>query len=128
MLYSLNTVTKKTTIAAMILGWATPDPGFGPPIELRGGNTGSLFDFLGIRETLTSEGIATEEAPPALLQVEPTGSGRNEDVVQTRVRFHPGPRLQAVVAGEIIRDEVEVACRIVGLDIGEQCDVTLGVT
>jgi hypothetical protein len=66
MLSSLNTVTKEAAIVAMILRWASPDPGLGTSIELRGGDAGSLRDLFGIGKALASERIAAEEPPPAL--------------------------------------------------------------
>src|SRR6266702_4332358 len=42
--------------------------------------------------------------------------------------FQPGARLQTVVTGEIIADDEEVTCRIVGFDVGQQSNVALGVT
>lgn len=35
-----------------------------------GGDAGGLFDLVGISKTLPSQGVATEEPPPVLLQVE----------------------------------------------------------
>jgi hypothetical protein len=71
MLYSLNTVTKETTIAARILGRPSPDPGLGSSVELSRRNTGGLLDLLGIGKTLAGQRIAAEEPPPALLEIEP---------------------------------------------------------
>jgi hypothetical protein len=48
----------------------SPDPGFGPQVELSGGNAGGLLDLLGVGKTLPGERIAAEEAPPTLLEVE----------------------------------------------------------
>lgn len=95
-------------------------------VELLGGDTSGLLTLLGVGKALPREGISSEEPPPALLPVEPPGSGRNEDVVQARMRLHPGPRLQTVVTRESIRDEIQVAGRIVRFDVGEQCDGALG--
>ncbi len=66
MLSSLNPITKETTIAAMILRWASPDPGLGPQVELRGGDAGRLRNLLGRGLALPGERIAAEEPPPAL--------------------------------------------------------------
>ena len=62
-LSSLNTVTKESAIAAMILGRPTPDPRLGAPVELSGRHAGSLFDLLGVGEALPSKRIAAEEPP-----------------------------------------------------------------
>ena len=86
-LSSLNAVTKETAIAAMILGRTSPDPGFGSQVELSGSDAGSLLDLLGIGKALPSERTATEEAPPALLQVELTCPSGDEDVMDARMCF-----------------------------------------
>ncbi len=103
----------------MILRWATPHPGLGSPVELSGGDTRGLLDFLGIGETLTSEGIAAEEAPPALLQIQPARACRNEDLMDARMPFQPGTRLETVMTAEIIRDDENVAAGIVGFDVSQ---------
>ncbi|HET8852857.1 MAG TPA: hypothetical protein VFN02_10040 [Ktedonobacteraceae bacterium] len=56
---------------SVILGRASPDPGFGSPVELSRRHASGLLDLLGIGETLTGEGITAEEAPPTFLQIEP---------------------------------------------------------
>ena len=48
-------------------GRAPPDPGLGSQIELSSGDAGSLLNLFGIGKALPGEGIATEQAPPALL-------------------------------------------------------------
>jgi hypothetical protein len=40
---------------------------------------------------------------------------------------HPGTSLSTVVAGKVVSDHEDVACRIVGLDVGKQSDVVGGV-
>ena len=52
---------------ARILGWTSPHPELGSPIELGGGDTHVLLDLFGIGETLVGERVATEEALPAFL-------------------------------------------------------------
>ncbi len=97
-------------------------------IELSRGNAGGLFDLSGSGKTLSSQGIPTEETPPAFLEVEPAGPFRNEDVMEARMLSHPGPRLSTVVAGEIVRDDVNVSVRIIGFDALKQCNVVGRVT
>jgi hypothetical protein len=72
---------------AMILGRTSPDPGLGASIELSGGDTGGLFDLLGVGKTLSSQRIPPEKTPPALLQIEPARSCWNEDVMDARMPF-----------------------------------------
>ena len=111
----------------MILGRASPDPGLRPQVELSSSNAGGLCDLLGIGKALPGQRITAEEAPPPLLQIEPTGPSRDEDVVDARMLFEPGARLETVMAAEIIADDEDVAGGIVGFDVGEQGDVALGV-
>jgi hypothetical protein len=92
-------------------------------IELRGGNPRGLLNLVGIGKALPSESIPSEEAPPALLQIEPARSSRNEDVLQTRMLSHPGPRLSTIVAGEVVGDHEDVALGIVSFDVSEQGNV-----
>jgi hypothetical protein len=123
MLRSLKAITKESSVVAVILGRPTPDPGLGAPIELSGGDTGGLFNLIIVGKTLSGKRIAAEEAPPALLQVQPTGSFRNEDVMEPRMRSHPGTSLSTVVAGKVVGDQEDIACRIVGFDVRKQRDV-----
>ena len=85
-LRSLNTITKESTIVTVILGRPSPDPGLGPPVELRGGDTGSLFDLLGIGKTLPGQCVPAKQAPPALLQIEPARPCWDEDVMEPWMR------------------------------------------
>ena len=126
-LRSLNAITKEATIVAMILGRASPDPGLRPQVELSSSNAGGLRDLLGIGKALPGQRITAEEAPPPLLQIEPTCPSRDEDVVDARMRFEPSARLETVMAAEIIADDEDVAGGIVGFDVGEPRDVALGV-
>jgi hypothetical protein len=122
-LRSSKAITKESSVVAVILGRPTPDPRMGAPIELSGGDTGGLFNLIIVGKTLSCQGITSEEAPPALLQVQPTGSFRNEDVMEPRMLSHPGTSLSTVVAGKVVSDHEDVACRIVGFDVGKQRDV-----
>src|SRR5947209_11233372 len=97
-----------------ILGRASPDPGCGSQVELGRRDTRRLLDFRWGGETLPSQGIAAEEPPPAFLQIQPTGSRRDKDVMEARMLGHPGTRLSTVMAGEIVGDDEDVACWVVG--------------
>jgi hypothetical protein len=105
----------------------SPDPRVGAPVELRSRDTRGLFDLFGIGKTLPSERIAAEEPPPALLQIEPTRSCRNEDVMDAWMPFQPGARLKAGMTTEIVGDDEQVAFGIVGFDIGQKRDVAFRV-
>jgi hypothetical protein len=52
--------------------------------ELRRCHLHRSLDLIGIRKALPSERITAEEAPPAFLEVEPTRSFGNEDVLELR--------------------------------------------
>ena len=108
-------------------GRAPPDPGLGSQVELSSGDAGGLLDLRGIGKTLPSQSIAAKEAPPALLQIEPARSRRNEDLMEARMLFQPGAGLEAVMTAEIISDNEDVAHGVIGLDVGEQGDVAFGV-
>jgi hypothetical protein len=122
-LRSLNAITKEATIVAMILGRASPDPGLSPQVELSGGDAGGLLNLLGIGKALASQGIAAEESPPALLEIEPARSGGNEDLLDAWMPFQPGAGLQAVMTAEIVGDDGDIARGVVGFDVDEQSDV-----
>ena len=122
-LSSLKTITKETPIAAMIFGWASPDPGLCANIELSSGDTGGLSNLLGIGKALSREGIAAEKPPPALLHIEPTGTRGDEDLMEARVIDQPGAPLEAGMTTEIVGDYEQVAFGIVGFDVGQKRDV-----
>ena len=126
-LCSLKAVTKETSSVPRRLRRTSPEPGFGPQVELSGGNAGGLLDLLGIGKALPRQGITAEEAPPALLEIEPARSGGNENVMDAWMRFQPGACLKTVVTTEVIRDDVDIASRIVGFNVGQQRDVAFGV-
>ena len=112
----------------MILGRPTPDPRFGSPVELRGRDASGLLNLVRIGKALSSQRIAAEEPPPALLQVEPACSSRDEDLLEPGMLSQPGAGLGAVMAGEIVGDHEDVARRVVGFDVSEQGDVVGRVT
>ncbi len=105
------------------LRWTSPDPGPGPQVELRRRDASGLLNLLRIGKALPGERIATEESPPALLQIEPARSGGNEDLLDAWMPFQPGARLQAVMTAEIVGDDVDIACGVVGFDVDEESDV-----
>ncbi len=122
-LRSLKAIGKETAIVAMILGRTTPDPRVGTPVELSGGDARGLLDLISVGKALPSQGIAAEEPPPTLLQVQPAGPSGNEDLMEPGMLSQPGAGLSTVVAGKVVRDDEDVARRIVGFDVGQQGDV-----
>src|SRR6266852_5701418 len=126
-LRSLKAIRKKAAIVAMILGRTSPDPWIGSQIELSGRDAGGLLNLIGIGKALSRKSITTEEAPPALLQVEPAGSLGNEKVVNAGVLGQPGAGLSTVMAAEIISNDEDVPGRIVGFNVGQRGNVPLGI-
>src|SRR5271157_2717405 len=127
MLRSLKAIRKEAAIVAMIFGKTSPDPWVGTPVELSGRHAGGLLNLIGIGKALPRKGISTEEAPPALLQVEPAGSFGNEEVVNAGVLGQPSAGFSAVMAAEIISNDEDVPGRIVGFNVGQRGNVALGV-
>ena len=111
--------------AASVTG--VPDPELGPQVELSGRDARGLLDLFGIGKVLAILAITVEKPPPALLQVEQTGPGRNEDVMDAGVIDQPGAGLVDVVTIEIVSDDEEIPGRIVSFDVGEQGNVTFGI-
>ena len=126
-LSSLNPVRKGTPIVTPGLGRPSPDPGLGAPVELGGGHASRLLDLLGIGEALPCERITSKETPPALLQVQPAGPGGNKDVLDARMPFQPGTRLQAIMTAQVVGDNEDIARRIVRLDVLEEFNGVLGI-
>ncbi|SRR6266699_2522883 len=126
-LRSLNPVTKDTPIMPMILGRASPDPGFSASVELGRRDTRRLLDLISVGKTLSSQRIAAEEPPPAFLQIQPAGSCGDKDVLQARMLGHPGTCLSAIMATEIIRDNKDITPWIVRFDILKESDIVCGV-
>jgi len=105
------------------LGRSSPDPGLGPPIELHGRYAGGALDLVSIGKALSGERIAPKQTPPALLQVEPACSSRNEDLMEARMLDQPSAGLGTVMTGEVVSDDEDVTCRIVGFDSSQQANV-----
>ena len=95
----------------MVLGRPTPDPGLSPQVELPGGDASGLLDLIRVGKALSSQSIAAEEAPPALLQVKPACPSGNEDLMEPRMLSQPGAGLGTIVAGEVVGDDENVARR-----------------
>ena len=127
LLRSSKAVTKEPMQMAPRFGRSSPHPWLGSVVELHRRHLHRLFNLIGIGEALSGEGIATEETPPALLQVEPAGPFGNEDVLDAWVVRQPGTGLQAVMTAQIVGDDENVPCGIVGFDVFEQLDVILGI-
>ena len=107
----------------MILGRSTPDPRVGSPVELSGGDPRGLLNLIRVSKTLPSQSIAPEKPPPSLLEIEPARPRWNEDVMKPRMALEPGARLQAIMTAQIIGNHENVACRVIGFDVGKQGNV-----
>src|SRR5258708_2379505 len=94
---------------APCFGRSSPDPRLGSPVELRRSHLHRLFNLIGISKTLSGQRIAAEEAPPALLQIEPARPFGNKHVLDAWMVCQPGAGLQAVVTAEIVRDDEDVS-------------------
>ncbi len=108
-------------------GKSPPDPRLSASIELSGRDASGLFDLVGIGKALPRKGIATEEPPPALLQIEPAGSCRNEDLVEARMLGQPGAGLGTGVARQVVGDDVDITARVIRLDVLQESNVACGV-
>ena len=102
MLRSLKAIRKEATVVAMILGRTSPDPRFGSPVELSGRDASGLLKLIRVGKTLSSQSIAAEKAPPALLQVEPAGALGMKACQMRRWSSSRAPGALAVVAGTAI--------------------------
>lgn len=122
-LSSSKAVHKLPPELAMFGRRAAPDPGLGPPIELGGGDPARFIQIGCPAEILPSQRLPPKEPPPAFLQVQPAGLRRNEDQVDPWMLGQPGLDGRAFVAGEVIRDQIQLACRVVQLDGLEQAQV-----
>ena len=127
LLRSLKAIRKEAAVVAMILGRTSPEPWVGSSVELSCRNAGGLLKLIGIGKALPRKGITTEEAPPALLQVEPAGSFGNEEVVNAGVLGQPSAGLSAVMEASIISNDEDVPGRIVGFNVGQRGNIALGV-
>jgi hypothetical protein len=96
-------------------------------VELNGSNPCGLLNFVGVGKTLSSQGIATEKAPPPFLHIQPARSFGKKDVMEAPMGFEPGACLQTVVARESIANHETVSRRVVALDVGQQSKIVLRV-
>src|SRR5512144_3393915 len=115
-LRSSKAVLKAASESAGRWGGAAPDPGFGAGVELGGGDPGGVVDLVRVGEGLAGQGGLAEQAPPALLKVEPARADRDEGVGDPGMLRQPLAGGLAVVAGEIVRDDPDLSSRVGLLD------------
>src|SRR5262249_17520480 len=111
-LRSLKDVHKAPAVGAWFGLGPSPDPGPGAGVELGGGDLGGVGDLVGVSEGLPGQGGLAEDPPPAFLQVQPAGALGDEGVPDAGMAFQPGPGVLAVVAGEVIGDDHDLAGRV----------------
>jgi hypothetical protein len=127
MLRSLNAVNKKATTRARRWRWALPDPRVSALVELLGGDTRGLVNFLMVSKGLTSQGFMAKEAPPTFLQIEPTRAFGNENLMKAWVVKQPSPNRRAGMARQVVSDQIEVALRICLVDDVQQAQIALRI-
>ena len=116
LLHSSNTVYKGTPPIPARLLWTTPNPRFRPKVELFCGDPRSQLDLLRVGEALSGQGLASEQSPPRFLEVEPARPHWNEDLLHSQMLLQPLPDRWALMAGEVVGYEVQIAARIPPLD------------
>jgi len=88
---------------------AAPDPRLRAGIYLLRGDRGSALKLLTVSKCLSSERGTAENTLPGLLEVQPAGPDRNKDVLYAGIVRQPGLDRRALVAAQVIADQVEVA-------------------
>jgi hypothetical protein len=126
-LHSSKAVRKESAQMAPRFRRSSPDPRFGSVVELLRGGLPCPVNLVSIGKTLVGERVTAEEAPPALLQIQPTRAFGNEHLLDARMVRQPGARLQAVVTAQVVGDNENIARRIVSFDVFEELNVVLGV-
>ena len=106
---------------------AAPDPGVGPSIELRCGHSPCFVQVSGPTEILPRQRLPPKQAPPALLQIQPAGFGRDEDLLDPWMLCQPRLNGRALVAGEVVCDQIQVTCRIIQVDGLQELQVPSGI-
>ncbi|GHO89461.1 hypothetical protein KSZ_74670 [Dictyobacter formicarum] len=114
--------------AATRSGRPSPNPGLSSVVELLGRHLHRAFNLTGIGKALAREGIASEEQPPALLQIQPAGAFRDKDMLDTRMVYEPSARFQAIVTAQIVSDDENIPRWIVRVDFLEELNVMLRIT
>jgi len=124
---SLKVVDKAATQLAVRWRWPSPDPRLGMAVELCRGGARDVGDVVGVGQGLAREGLAAEDAPPPLDQVQPGGPDRDEGVLDARVIGQPRANRATAVAGQVVRHDVQVAVWIRLVERLEQFQVARGV-
>ena len=106
-LRSSKVVHKRTPPMPRRFGGTPPNPRTGFAVQLPGCDPRRLVDLVAVREALPGEGLSPEYTPPALDEVEPGRSLRDESVFHPWVPFEPPPYQDAVVDLQIVGDQVD---------------------
>ncbi len=105
-----------------------PDPGLGPSVELRRCSSSRLIHLAPIAKILPCQCLPPQQPPPALDQVEPAGFGGDKDLLDTWACRQPLPDGAALVTGQVIGDQIQLACRIGPFDGVEQRQIAHAIT
>jgi hypothetical protein len=100
--------TKRAPQRTMGFGWPSPDPRRSMTVEVIRGDTGHVGNVAVIGQGLSGEGFAPNDppkTPPALDEVEPGGSHRNERVADTGMRFQPRADRSTGMAREVVGNQ-----------------------
>jgi hypothetical protein len=127
MLHSSKTVDKVASELSVWRWRPAPDPGLGPRVEVLGRHAGRQIDLRGVSERLARERLAAKQPPPAFLQIEPARPGRERDRVDAGMLRQPLLDGRAGVTGEVITNQLEVACRIGSVNDRQEFEVAGGV-
>jgi hypothetical protein len=84
-------------------------------------------DLGAIGETLAGVRRAAQAPPPRLDQVEPARADRDEDLLDTRMGSEPVTDGATRVAGEIVRDEIQIAYGVVLINLLKQLEIADGI-
>jgi hypothetical protein len=112
----------------MGLGWASPDPGCSMTIQVLGGDPGDIGNVVVIGQGLPGKGVAPEDAPPALNQIQPSRSHRDEGMLDPGMSIQPLPDRTTGVAGEVVGNQREISVRVGPVQRLEQIEIAAGIT
>src|SRR5215212_11233365 len=100
-LRSSNSVDEGAPSVARWQRGTAPDPWSGAGIQLGRGDPRGEGDLAGVGEALAGQGLAAEQPPPALLQVQPARLLGDEHLLEPRMASQPLARGHTGVAGQV---------------------------
>src|SRR5919202_3326788 len=105
-----------------------PNPGFGPAVELRGGQCRCCLDLCVIGKALARKGIPPEQPPPPFDEIEPAGARRNGLLMEAGMLAQPLPDRATGVAGQVVVDQIELPLRVRSIDGVKELEEACGIT